>query len=294
MGLAKNAQKTEIKNNKLIFGIPKYNFKLLPIVNANNEQLKKWGYYSFKDESGAEVEPKYVRPKTVNGQAMDYNIVQLEFYARLVNAAGEGFPDLANHVFRFSFYIEELDQPMSGSGKFCFVNEIGETQWAVDENSLVENAFCHNTKVFRIAKRGEKDFLESIHEIAGLSNGIVLENIDALLKGDFREIVKLINDINNQKDYQGFKALLAIAISSKGNPYQEFFTRKFDYGAKEKATNIARELKNMQTNQGGQYAYKHFYGNKVTTGLTEYQEGMIKIDKPVDTTSSAPTDELPW
>lgn len=288
MALDKNAQKATIRNYKLLFGVPKKNFILLPIVNANNEQLKKWGFLPFKNEQGIETEPNYVRPKLDrNGASLGYNLAQLEFYFKCIDPIAESGNDeklakfLTNAIFRFSFYIEDIDQGVSSKNTYCYVNVKGETCWAPDENSLTLNSFCTSTEALRVVKRGEKDFLSAIHEIAGLSNGIIIDNIEALFKGDFREIVNLIKDINSQKDYKGFKALLAVATSSKGNPYQDVFTRGFDYGAKDKPLNITKQIKEQQTSNGGQYAYKPYFGNKVSLGLTEFKDEMIEIHTPI-------------
>jgi len=280
------ATKSVVKDIKVLFGVPKQNFMLEPLVNANNEQLEKMGFYTFKDEQGNKIEPKYLRPKLDSNKVeMGHNQLQLEFYFKLVDAAAEGFPTMGKEYFRMSFYIQDIEQPITDKNKFCYVNEIGETAWAVDMESVALNSFCTNPNMIRVVKRNEKDFLSSIHQIAGLRNGILIDDIDTLLTGDVSEIVDLVNDINAQEGYKGFKALLTVKTTTNGKFYQNVFTRAFDSGTvgasiSTKAANIQREIKKMNEDQGGQYALKDYYGNKAVVGLVEFNEDMVQVDAP--------------
>lgn len=292
--ISKNANKAEVVEVPIVYGVPKYGFKLLPIVNASNEELQKMGLYPNTDESGQIVEPSYVRPKLDNDKnPVGHNLCQIELYAKLVNATAEGFPALEKQVFRFSLYIEDTHQNLSSTGKYLYVNDLGETVWATDEDNVSLSYYCNSTNVKRVAYVGEKDFLSNIHIIAGLANGIYIDNIDSIFDGDFSIIRTLVREINAQKGYNGFKALLTVGKSGRGNPFQSMYTKSFDLVESTTNSKIKKELKNSESRG---FPYKYSYGGKVTNGLIEVKDDFFKADEVKEAHSAFDpySDELPF
>jgi hypothetical protein len=211
-------------------------------------------------------------------------------------------------LFNVRFNLEDT-VVVSKSGKTQYINNIGSTSYAEDQNQIPSFITDNNRKV-RKAKKGEellykflRNWVASSWKFDDPNTELVLDDWKGLMNGKVSEIQDVINN-NSDKSVC---CLATIRTATDGKEYQSVYSYEFlpswshTYLVEGRsAKNIDRFISKIQD---GEYGCKDYYE---LTPMKEYDpqnnvvnttnSAVIRPQMPVDNKvlSSDPVDDLPF
>lgn len=235
---------SELVPRKIFTGLS--DFKIIAL-NPTLEEAKGINV-TFKEE------PVYTSVNEENGAKK----IRLDFWAES--------SDLENPV-KIVFFIEDTDKVSSG-GKVLAINDYGQSTYVETVDKALEYTWFKPDGV-KVSKVGEADLIDFLKAwlSIGRDSKAKIESISKLVNGDLSEITPLIGKYADRK----VQALL-IAKESKGEWYQNVYTKFFSRGGNKTKTYWQKHLDNSQATLFYQdsLALKEF--NPLTTDNTDKEE----------------------
>ena len=192
MAFNTNTVKETRKPTPLVYGINSNGMILLPYFNLDNAGKSKLGLRTGKKE------PKYILKNKNKETGEEYDTLMCELYVKVDNEklVGTNLEELNKKIFPITFFVNNVKRSIGkNSGKYQYINKIGQTAWLFDENDEKNMKWWEDAKGninkedIRITFEGEGDFMEAIGNLSGFSRGgYETFNWKKLFAEDFSEI----------------------------------------------------------------------------------------------------------
>lgn len=199
----------------------------MEIVGINPTRSELMEIYGREPKDEGKPEFEYV---TEDGDGNDK--LQIKIFAK-ENKTGE--------VFNFSFFITDTDRYNKAATKREFINQVCQSTWSEDEDSLPEwFTYFQNKeresigdKQVRVAKMGESAFYEFVRAVMRRVNYFSPEtevefNFKKMIRGNFSELRSFL--MNDEYSYP-FTAMLYVSNvendSGEVKTYNNVYTKKF-------------------------------------------------------------------
>lgn len=234
----------ELEPRKIYTGL--CDFQIIAL-NPNAEEAKGIGV-TFKED------PTYTSKNEDTGAKK----IRLDFWARA--------SELDNPV-KIVFFIEDSEK-ISSTGKPQIINDFGQNSYAESIEKVLEYTWFRpeGARVSSIGECELVDFLKAWLSI-GKDSKVKIDSISKLVGGDLSEIAPLIGKYADRK----VQALL-IAKESKGEWYQNVYTRFFSRGGNKTRTWWQKHLDGSQSTLFYQNSLTLKEFNPLTTESTDTEE----------------------
>lgn len=220
----------------------------------------------------AKKEPEYLKKKDDGTTAFDVVVVLRDVKTK--------------NLFQLRFWLKDIKRTGSKSGKNQYINTIGKTDWAFDEDSL-HDFFLKDGRDYRQAYEGEEFFVKFLRVWLG---NLDFNKPDAILQLNWKKLMN--GNIDEWKELVGHQwtttvgCLATVNISDNDGPKQSVFggaffagydiksLRQFDYTRPETINSVKfRANNNMKRHDWfirdvtGEYGPKDYY---ILKELTQY------------------------
>jgi hypothetical protein len=205
-------KKKEFQDNSKVTGVFEAN---VIAVNPTMEEL------NALLGSDIDKELEYVKEKEVtlkNEEKLIVDSSRIAFYLQDVKT---------KRIFNVSYFLENRDKEESEKGNIQYINEVGATTWAADEDALSDEKYAWFTKrEYRRAKVGEAELYEFVKAWLKLDYrdpGTVLDlKFDNLITGDVRVLRNEIGK-NAESSLAGTVTALAIVTQKEVDGETKFY-----------------------------------------------------------------------
>lgn len=190
-------------------------------INPNASVLAK---LTGRDQ---DQEPVYLRTATINEK--EVQVVDIVVWVKIRDKIAK------ERLIRLRFPIYK-DYWVSQSGRVQIINAFGNTAWVTREEYKAKNFSAYSwfeNEGVRLPYRGESSFINMLKNWYNLPNPekaenkedafCYLDNIDALFKGDFKELHMLVENAIGMY----FKVLLGAREGNDGKLYQDALLDRF-------------------------------------------------------------------
>lgn len=251
---ANESTKEVLKGGKLYTGVA--NLKVV-MINPTMEQLKAASYNPTK-------EPEYLSVNDEKNEKM-----RIDIYLTKSN------PDVRAKV---AFWIENKKRTNKDGSKEQWINKNGVTCWAATGTKPTYEWF--KMEGARVAYVGEENLTNFIKAWANVDQEgqAVLDNVEALAKGNIAELVTLHQSIQNNE----VQCLLGV----RDGKYQDIYSKYFDRPYRKAFPQWTKQLE-------GEYGvYDADYQNDLHFKI--WEGGRVNADSPTNLDSKPKDDETPF
>src|ERR1044072_3048393 len=245
-------------------------------VNPNKTELEKILTTTI------DKDPEYTDMNPENGAKR----VTLSFWLKEVTNG---------HLFNVRFNLEDTVLT-SSTGKTQFINNIGTTSYAVDENSI-PSFLTENGRSVRKAKKGEEllyKFLRAwLNDLnyQDPSTELMLDDWKGLISGKTKEL----RDIISRYDSKTVCAMATVRVSSEGKEYQGVYNYEFLPGYCIQSFNGGKTYSSVNKFitkvEDAQYGCKDFYELKPLMEYDPSKNAISNTDKAIVVTGEARASE---
>lgn len=253
---ANSSNETVVKEGKLYTGLK--NMKVVAI-NPTKAQMEQLGYRPQND-------PVYLSTDNTDPENV-IEKVRLDFYL-------QGATDSGNEVrTKIAFFLENQHRINQAGDRGEWINNLGRTAWGTSEAPPTElNWFDHASA--RPCKVGEGDLHSFLINWLNISpnDEAKLDNFDALFKGNYGELVALLNGNPDNE--------IRVLLTVRDSKYQSVYNRYFDRATNKRTTYWENHIKN-QTEQGygpkedfsSSFVFQEWVEPEMVLGNTQEDDG---------------------